>query len=240
MITKITTDLHTHTIASGHAYTTLMENVDAAAEKGLEAIAVTEHGPAMPGSVEPIYFHNLRVIPKKHKNVTIFTGIEANILDYNGTLDLDKNMLKKLDFVIASMHSNILKSGSKNENTQNWLKVIQNPLVCCIGHPSRGSYDYDLDTVIEAAKKHNVLIEFNAKTIESERHLEKSKEIVLACKRFGTKVVINSDAHVSLDIGEFDHLINFLNELNFPEELIINRNLAIFETWLNDKKRYST
>ena len=59
---QILLDVHTHTIASGHAFSSLQEMVHAAAEKGLQILGITEHAPAIPGTCTPIYFRNLHVV----------------------------------------------------------------------------------------------------------------------------------------------------------------------------------
>ena len=59
-------DVHTHTIASGHAYNTLKEMIQTAKEKGLEVYGITEHAPKMPGSCHDFYFHNLKVVKREH------------------------------------------------------------------------------------------------------------------------------------------------------------------------------
>ena len=61
---RIIADIHTHTIASGHAYGTIREMAQAAAEKGLDILGLTEHAPGIPGTVDPFYYMNLRVIPR--------------------------------------------------------------------------------------------------------------------------------------------------------------------------------
>ena len=62
-------DTHTHTIASGHAYSTISEMAQAAADKGLELLAITEHAPMMPGSCQQIYFSNLVVVPRQMTDI---------------------------------------------------------------------------------------------------------------------------------------------------------------------------
>ena len=98
-------DLHTLTIASGHAYSTLKENMEEAAAKGLLAYGFSDHSEAVPGSCKNIYFMNFKVIPRKYKGVLILRGVEANIMDFKGNLDVDENVLKRLDYVIASLHT---------------------------------------------------------------------------------------------------------------------------------------
>ena len=84
---KLLFDLHTHTVASGHAFSTLKENIEEAAAKGLKAMGTSDHYSAMPGSAQPIYFTNFKAIKEKILGVRIFTGMEANIIDLEGKLD---------------------------------------------------------------------------------------------------------------------------------------------------------
>ncbi len=95
-------DLHTHTLASGHAYSTLMENIEAASERGLAAMGFSEHAPTMSGAPDPMYFMNFKIIPDTIMGVRIYRGIEANILDFNGAVDVDASLASRLDYVIAS------------------------------------------------------------------------------------------------------------------------------------------
>ena len=62
---EFTLDLHTHTVASGHAYSTVQEMAKAAADKGLKLLGITEHAQGIPGTCDEIYFHNMRIIPRK-------------------------------------------------------------------------------------------------------------------------------------------------------------------------------
>ena len=74
-------DVHTHTVASGHAYNSMMEMIHAAQEKELEVYGITEHAPKMPGTCGEFYFHNLKVVPRKHGDLELLLGVELNILD---------------------------------------------------------------------------------------------------------------------------------------------------------------
>ena len=78
---KIELDVHTHTIASGHAFSTLQEMAQAAADKGLKVLGITEHSPGVPGTCHPIYFRNLHVVPRRMNGVELLLGAEINILD---------------------------------------------------------------------------------------------------------------------------------------------------------------
>ena len=83
-------DLHTHTIASGHAYNTMMEMIHEAQNKGLDVYGITEHAPRMKGTCTDFYFHNLKVVPRKHGDLELLLGVELNILDEYGTVDLEE------------------------------------------------------------------------------------------------------------------------------------------------------
>jgi len=85
---KYLVDSHSHTIVSGHAYSTRMEMIQAAKTKGLEALALTEHAPKMPGTCHEFYFQNYPVVPRTVDGLHIFMGAELNILDELGTVDL--------------------------------------------------------------------------------------------------------------------------------------------------------
>ena len=106
-------DLHTHTVASGHAYCTLREMAKAASDKGLELLGITEHAPKMPGTCHKFYFQNIKVVPREMYGIQLLLGSEVNILDAAGTVDLAQKTLEKLDVVIASLHVPCIKPGSR-------------------------------------------------------------------------------------------------------------------------------
>ncbi|MBC7959070.1 MAG: phosphatase, partial [Vallitaleaceae bacterium] len=154
-------DLHTHTVASGHAYSTLMENITIAAQKGLKLVGVSDHAPTMPGGPYIYYFQNLRVVPKEIYGVQILKGVEANIIDHEGGIDMSPENLKALDYVIASMHPPCLAPKGKNENTRALLQTMENPYVNIIGHPDDIRFELDYEAVVKGAIRNNVLLEIN-------------------------------------------------------------------------------
>jgi len=85
---ELLVDLHTHTIASGHAYSTLTENVQAASRRGLKLLGTTDHGPSMPGAPHLYHFGNLSILPESLFGVEILPGVEANITNHEGELDI--------------------------------------------------------------------------------------------------------------------------------------------------------
>ena len=96
-------DLHTHSVAS-HAINTVYELAKEASEKSVELIALTEHGPSMKGAPIPSYFDLVSRIPQYLYGVRILKGCEANIINTRGDIDIGKNILDKLDIVLAGLH----------------------------------------------------------------------------------------------------------------------------------------
>ena len=108
-------DTHTHTLASGHSYSTIREMAHAASEKGLKLLGITEHAPKMPGSCHEFYFQNLKVVDRQMCGVELLLGAELNILDSDGRVDLPQSLLQKLDVTIASLHIPCMQPGTEAE-----------------------------------------------------------------------------------------------------------------------------
>ncbi|MDE6696987.1 MAG: PHP domain-containing protein, partial [Muribaculaceae bacterium] len=140
---NIQLDVHTHTIASGHAFSTIQEMAMAAKEKGLKLLGITEHAPGIPGTCETIYFRNLHVVPREMYGIKLLFGAEINILDGEGNLDMDDELMSKLDLRIAGIHSLCYKWGTRDENTHGMIKAIGNPYINIISHPGDGTADLD-------------------------------------------------------------------------------------------------
>jgi len=222
---KYALDVHTHTIASGHAYSTLMENAKAASEKGIKVLGTTEHGITMPHSPHIWYFHNYKVLPREMYGVTMLYGTEANIIDYNGKLDMGDSTLDKMDIVIASIHDEVYKVGTTEENTRAIINVMKSGKIDIIGHLGNPSVPVNLEEIVKCALETKVLLEINNSSFTTSRlgsHVN-CKKLALLCKEYGVRIIINSDAHFCTRIGEFSEAIKMLESINFPEDLIINK-----------------
>lgn len=219
-------DLHCHTISSGHAYSSMEEMIRQAQNKNLRVIGFSDHGPEMPGSCHLYHFFNLSVVPREINGTIILKGVEANILDYNGTIDIPKEALERLDYAIASLHPPCFESGTIDENTNAIIKVMENPYVKVIGHPDDSRYPLNYEKVVMAAKENNVALEVNNSSLRSESFREGAQEnirkFLTLCKNYGVKIILGSDAHISFSVGDFSNCKRIITELNFPEELIVN------------------
>jgi len=227
---KFIADVHTHTIASGHAHSSLIENLKAAKSKGFIYLVVSDHACAMPNAPGEIYFETMPdVIPHKYDGVYLLTGCEANIIDINGNVDLPARTLAKLDIVIASMHKQTLPALTFEECTAAWLGVIKNPDIDILGHIISDNYPFDHKTVIEACAAYGKVVEINSHYLALP-NANKSQwaDIAALCAQYGVQVVVSSDAHFAVNIGNFDDAVEMLKKVKFPEELILNTDIDRF------------
>lgn len=233
---KTVLDVHTHTVASGHAYSTISEMAAAAAEKGLELLGIAEHAPGIPGTCHPIYFRNLHVVPRRMNGVDLMLGAEINILDGEGTIDLEEDIMRHLDLRIAGIHSLCYKWGTKEENTNGMVNAIRNPWINIISHPGDGTALLDFEPIVKAAKESRTLLEINNSSLNPVRHKESAKannlDILRLCKLYDTPVILGSDAHITFDIANYEFIPPLLAETEFPESLIINTSVKRFREYL--------
>lgn len=230
-------DLHTHTVASNHAYSTLIENIFAAKAKGLKYLGVSDHAPKMPDAPHIFYFSNLRVIPPIIEGIRILKGAELNILNYNGDIDLDERTLEGLDYAIASLHIPCYKNLGIEGNTQALINAMKHPKVKIIGHPDDSRYPLDYKRVAEAAKANQVLLEVNNSSLLPTSSREGGRECYLEllpyCIKYQVPIIIGSDAHFIDKIGAYENALALLEEVQFPKELIVNFNEDLFTKYLS-------
>ncbi|MBR5194029.1 MAG: phosphatase [Bacteroidaceae bacterium] len=219
-------DVHTHTIVSGHAYSTIQEMAQEAANQKLQILGITEHAPSIPGTCDPIYFRNMHVVPREIYGIKLLLGAELNILDKDGTLDLDENYYRILDLRIAGIHALCWDGGTREENTQGMLNVIRNPWVQIISHPGDGTADLNFKPLVIASGEQKTLLEINNSSLIPSRGkvqaYANNLEILRLSRKYGVPVILGSDAHVSFSIADYKYLWKMIDEANFPKELIMN------------------
>ena len=232
-------DVHTHTIASGHAYGTLTEMAREASVRGLKILGITEHAHNMPGTCDDLYFVNLRVVPREMFGIRLMLGAELNIMDYEGTIDLPDWILDRLDIKIASIHGNLYRMGTMEQNTAAVLGAMRNPRVDIIGHPDDGSCPLDYERIVLASKEYHTLLEINNNSLrmQSRKNAKENITTILKlCKKYEVPVVMNSDAHFMVDIANTDHSMALVEEVDFPKELILNYSAEKFETYIAENR----
>lgn len=235
-------DTHSHTIASGHAYSTIREMVAAASQKGIELLAITEHAPNMPGTCHPIYFQNLNVIPRTMNGIQVLFGAEVNILNPEGDIDFSEEICKKLDIVIASIHPPCYGlDRTEKENTNAYIEVMKKPYVNIIGHPDDSRYKANFETLVKTAKLTNTLIEVNNSSLRPDGFRKGARENILQildlCKQYEVPVTTGSDAHIDIDAGNFTYVREVFQYCNFPSELIVTTSIEKLKPFLNIYKK---
>lgn len=237
MMDKIVADMHTHTLVSGHAFGTLQENLRAASERGLQFVAATEHGPAMPGAPHKWYFSNMRVLPRELYGVRLIKGVEANLMNVAGDLDLEERLLANLEYVAVGFHEDCIQPGSQEENTAALLNAIANPLVDTVVHPGNPRFPIDFPRVLAAAAEQGVLVEINNSSLISSRigSEEFCREIASLAARHGYRVVLGSDAHWWGDVGNLSRALELARSAGIPDENILNLSVARVESFIDER-----
>lgn len=238
---KIKIDLHIHTNVSPHAYSSLEENIASAKKKEMEVIAITNHGPALPDSPHWFYLNNMGVIPEYVDNLRILKGVEANILNENGELDINERVITISDIVLAGFHK-ILEYGEYDNierNTQAVLNVIKSDKVDVIVHLGNPVFPVRYEEVVRCAKKNNVALEVNNTSLLGRARVgsyDNCKKMVELAKKEGCFISLGSDAHISYDVGNLDKSIKLLEDIDYPKELIINSSKEHLDKFLKIRK----
>jgi DNA polymerase (family 10) len=192
-------DLQMHTTASD-GRNSIEEMGQAAKKLGYEYIALTDHSKAvtvangMDDKRTLAQIKKIRAAQERVPGIRMLAGIEVDILK-SGSLDLSNEVLAQLDVVVASIHS--FMNLDREAMTDRILAAIENPYTQILAHPTgrlllrRESFAYDVERVLDAAKRNGVAVECNAypdRLDFNDVHLRMARER-------GVKVVISTDAH---------------------------------------------
>jgi putative hydrolase len=228
-------DMHMHTLVSGHAYGTIREMAAGAAEQNLQMIGITEHGPGVPGTCDPIYYLNLKAAPRYLYGVEVLYGCEVNICT-GGTLSMGRRYLDALDYAIAGIHGFCYENEGIVKNTDSIIKCMADPKVRFISHPDDSRYPVDYSALVQGAKEYGVALEVNNSSLcpTSFRPgcLENYRCMLPLCMEYGVPVIVDSDAHDPDAVGDFSLAINVLEEVGFDQNLILNTDVQKVKQFL--------
>ena len=198
-------DLHCHTTLSDGRQT-LEEMAEAALARGLEYLAVTDHSAShgfgdhvTPEALEA-RIDEVHALNAKLDGLELLAGSEVNILT-DGSLDYEDELLARLDWVIASVHTSFAMG--EKEMTERMVAAVEHPLVDAIGHPTgrkiekRPAYEIDMEKVIAAAAKAGTMIEINAAPDRRDMNELHARAAAAA----GVNVLVNTDAHSARNFG---------------------------------------
>lgn len=228
-------DVHMHSIMSGHAFGTVRELAAEAAQRGMKLIGVTEHGPGIPGTCDPIYFRNLVDAPRNLYGVEMLYGSEVNVLS-GGKVDLDQRHLDRLDYAVAGIHGLCYKDEGRVGNTDNVLGCMANPKVKFISHPDDDTFPLDYPALVRGAKEFGCALEVNNSSLRKPwlrpNCIENYKTMIPLCMELGVPIVINTDAHDPGAVGDFSLALALLSGMEINEDLILNNDLDKLKAFL--------
>ena len=218
-------DVHTHSLASGHAYGTIREMAQAASEKGLSLLGIADHAPGTPGTCDPAYFLNLHAVPEKLYGVRVIHGSEINILN-DGTLSLGQRYIDRLDYAIVGIHGDCYEDAGREQNTRNLISCMRNEKVHFVSHPDDDHTPLDYELLVKAAREYQVALEVNNSSFyKQDRRLncvQNYRTMLALCEKLRVPVIVSSDAHDPSAVGCFEAAGKLLKEIDFDETLILN------------------
>jgi putative hydrolase len=127
---------------------------------------LTDHGPAIPAAPADFNLGTLPYLPDMIEDVRVYHGVEANIIDFEGKLDIREKYIKMTDFAIAGLHEVVMRTGGKKKDTDAVIGALQNKYVDIISHPDNPSYSLDYEAVVKETARLNKLIEVNDHSFE--------------------------------------------------------------------------
>ena len=231
---KLLFDLHTHTIFS-HGTGTIEDNVIIAKQKGLSCVAITDHG--FEHLCYAVKRKNLAFMKSecerlsKKYNIKVLLGVEANLLNHKGDIDVKKQDLQYLDFIIMGYHklikpkfgqtwfsiiSKLNKSKKQIEkNTDAYINAIKKYEIKFLTHLNYG-IKVNVPRLADFCKERGVLIELNGKRI----NFDKAETEYL--KKIDAKLILSSDAHSPEKVGETNLGLNYIIKNNIDIKNVVN------------------
>ena len=202
-------DVHMHSTWSD-GRDSLEEMVQACKSRGYEYMAITDHSKAL-AMVKGLDAEKLSrqwieidEVQSRHQDIRILRGMEVDILR-DGSLDLEDEMLDRLDIVIVSVHSHFRLE--RSEQTERVLKALSHPQAMVFGHPTgriinrRSPIDIDIEETLQACAEFGVAVELNSNPNRldlRDTHLWRARELNIP-------VLITTDAHRTegLDLAHY-------------------------------------
>lgn len=233
---QILADYHTHTIYS-HGKGTIEENVKVAISKGIKTIGISDHGyKHMAYGVKVKNISKMRAeidrLNDKYSNINILLGMECNILDEYGNIDLSDKFRDDLDYVMAGYHFGstpkdikgalnhfnnyvIKNEKGKEYNTKAVINAMKNNDLFIITHPGDKG-DVYIEEVAKVAKETDTRLEINSS------HGFLNVEQLKSIKSIGNKFIIGSDAHIPQNVGNFKLAMEIIEKSKLDKLLVEN------------------
>ncbi len=221
-------DLHIHTLRSNEAFSSLYEIAYEAQCRDMLMIGITDHGPGVPEGAVESYFRQGKRLPKEFLGVRLLFGAEMNIMNQEGELDLPGEIIGLLDVPTAGLHRPAVNT--VEVNTRAMINAIKSGSVKIITHPCSSAAVVDIAKVTMEAIRHRVLLEINASHFRYPENLdggyfERLKIMIHLCREFHHPLIVGSDAHFYLEVGDDSALQKYYQELGLQVDDVINNDL---------------
>ncbi len=228
-------DLHSHSSFSRCGIHTIIEILEESKRKGLKAQAITDHGPAKVDFIRSPFFTRLT---QPVEGIILLKGMECNVMDMEGTIDLSSKFIRLCDVLLAGLHDNLRVDWSRAETTRALINTINNnPWLDVITHPLNHDFDVDLRRLAGVACETGIALEFNnSKIIYGSVSEEEQCDLIKICREEGCLVAVNTDAHTLNELGDTQAMNSLLEREGFPEERIVNRNYETLMEWLEKRR----
>jgi putative hydrolase len=232
----LSVDLHVHSSFSACGLHTFLELLDHGRRIGLKAMAITDHGLAVGGGRLTSVFFERFICP--FPEIKLYKGIELNLLDDKGTVDVVWQFMPFVDLLLLGVHPNLPPHGSRDHYTGMLLAAVdKNPFIDIITHPNDPAYPLDYLRLAAAARENGIAIELNnSKVLYNRSTTQDALDCILACKETGCRMAVNSDTHALLELGRDEAVRPILEKAKFPEELIVNRDLETAATFIEGRR----
>jgi len=241
---EITADLHTHTVYS-HGRGSIEDNVKAAYSRGLRAVGIADHGPGhlFIGVNGAVAFRQMRRevlrLRRQFPGMEILLGVEANIVDLDGSIDVQPSVLSGLDYLLVGYHKLVrpqslaalgaalanLFAGWKGQgegslrrrNTASLTAAVRRFPVAAVTHPG-------LQVGIDTYELALICAEFGTALEISSAYAAEQEEYVRQALRTEVSFLVSSDAHSPDRVGDFTEAETLIKRLRIPGERLVNRN----------------
>ncbi len=235
-------DLHTHSISSGHGSTdTITDMAKTASARGMQLLGISEHGPATAGSVKASYFRSLKLAEKHRFHIRLLYGVELNIMDMRGTVDLEDEIIAGLDYAIISIHPPTWTPYEHSDLTDAYIHAMNHPGVTFLGHIDDARFPVDFERLLKTAKEKGIYPEINNGSLMPEAYrkggVENCRRILKICRTLDLPVLLSSDSHGCKNVGNMQYIFPLLKECDFPNRLVINDNPAFLWKILEKNKK---
>ncbi|MGN0607461.1 MAG: PHP domain-containing protein [Oscillospiraceae bacterium] len=236
----IEADMHCHSVASTHAYSTVREIAECAAEIGLKAFALTDHCPLSPDSPHLWHIHNMKCLPRKIHGVTLIKGAEANIDEY-GKIDLGKYEFDRLEWIVASFHNSVVKGNPYGDFSEQYIHMAKDiPEIDAVGHCTTLNFPFDYERVLKVFKEYGKLVEINESSVKYHKgSADNCRKVLEICKKYEIPIVVDTDTHYCESVGITDNAEKIISECNFPKKLILNSDFDKLAEFIENKRNIS-